>query len=76
MEAMKVSVTSKDLNLLSDQLGKDAVTRVHRLELIHIVESSFGIEVSFNSDTWYQAGSGEPTAAERVGSSYDAVLED
>ena len=33
MEAMKGSVTSKDLNLLSDQLGKDAVTRVHRLEL-------------------------------------------
>ena len=51
MEAMKGSVTSKDLNLLSDQLGKDAVTRVHRLELIHILESSFGIEVSFNIDT-------------------------
>jgi len=33
MEAMKGSVTSKDLNLLSEQLGKDAVTRVHRLEL-------------------------------------------
>ena len=31
MEAMKGSVTSKDLNLLSEQLGKDAVTRVHRL---------------------------------------------
>ena len=30
MEAMKGSVTSKDLNLLSEQLGKDAVTRVHR----------------------------------------------
>ena len=33
MEAMKGSVTGKDLNLLSEQLGKDAVTRVHRLEL-------------------------------------------
>ena len=33
MEAMKGSVTSKDLNLLSEQLGKDAVTRVHRLEM-------------------------------------------
>ena len=30
MEAMKGSVTNKDLNLLSEQLGKDAVTRVHR----------------------------------------------
>ena len=33
MEAMKGSVTSKDLNLLSEQLGKDAVTRVHRSEM-------------------------------------------
>ena len=33
VEAMKGSVTGKDLNLLSEQLGEDAVTRVHRLEL-------------------------------------------
>ena len=32
MEAMKGS-SGKDLNLLSEQLGKDAVSRVHRLEL-------------------------------------------
>ena len=30
MEAMKGSMTGKDLNILADQLGKDAVTRVHR----------------------------------------------
>ena len=33
MEAMKGSTTGKDLNILSEQLGKDAVSRVHRLEL-------------------------------------------
>ena len=32
MAAMKGS-SGKDLNLLSEQLGKDAVSRVHRLEL-------------------------------------------
>jgi hypothetical protein len=32
MEAMK-SQGSKDMNILSEQLGKDAVSRVHRLEL-------------------------------------------
>ena len=30
---MKGTSTSKDLNILSEQLGKDAVSRVHRLEL-------------------------------------------
>ena len=33
MEAMKGSSSGKDLNILSEQLGKDAVSRVHRLEL-------------------------------------------
>lgn len=32
MAVMKGS-SGKDLNLLSEQLGKDAVSRVHRLEL-------------------------------------------
>ena len=30
---MKGSSGGKDLNILSEQLGKDAVSRVHRLEL-------------------------------------------
>ena len=46
MEAMKGSVTSKDLNLLSEQLGKDAVTRVHRLEMLHILERAV-VELKF-----------------------------
>ena len=33
MEVMKCSVMGKDLNQLSEQLGKDAVTKVHRPQL-------------------------------------------
>ena len=33
MEAMKGNYSGSDLNILSEQLGKDAVSRVHRLEL-------------------------------------------
>jgi len=33
MEAMKGNYSGKDLNILSEQLGKDAVSRVHRVEL-------------------------------------------
>ena len=50
MEAMKGSVTSKDLNLLSEQLGKDAVTRVHRLQMFTNTERDVLI-----CDSWLQA---------------------
>ena len=33
MDAMKGNNPGKDLNILSEQLGKDALSRVHRLEL-------------------------------------------
>ena len=33
MQVLKGNYSGKDLNILSEQLGKDAVSRVHRLEL-------------------------------------------
>ena len=33
MQILKGNYSGKDLNILSEQLGKDAVSRVHRLEL-------------------------------------------
>ena len=55
MEAMKGSVTSKDLNLLSEQLGKDAVTRVHRLQMFTNKKKEMCIGALVISDSWLQA---------------------
>ena len=48
MEAMKGSVTSKDLNLLSEQLGKDAVTRVHRLAELFAITQNWHLDAGWN----------------------------
>ena len=42
--------SGKDLNLLSEQLGKDAVSRVHRLELenqrlLQVTRTLFGQDI-------------------------------